>query len=471
MVSATADEYDARLCAPFTRDLKISGAALSTLGDLVAPETVCASDGNAAHLDELQFDLGEGPCWDAVSNQRPVLEDDVRDAPRGTWPAFIDAIQSTPVRAMFAFPLTLGPLHVGAVDLYRKVPGQLADGEYARAVGLAATAARLVLRRILLSLSEPADTAAPEILPAAVSPGDGSGDRPTRRRPRGRRTHHPSTRLFDWQAGAGDLRRHPGVPAGFLGRGEHRAGLCARWRVVRHTEEDARESTLLESFAMLADNLVTGYDPIDLLQTLVERCQAVLDASEAGILLQDERGQLDVVAATAERVRLIELLQLDPDGGPCAECFRTGRPVLIPEMDEIDPRWSRFGAIASREGILSVYCVPLRLRRQTIGSLNLFSEHAGMPPELDQVAAQAMADVATISILQRREAQEGELIREQLQQALDSRVLIEQAKGVVSYQRRIPVDQAFQLIRSYARNNRERLDDVARRIVGRDLDL
>lgn len=162
MVSATADEYDARLCAPFTRDLKISGAALSTLGDLVAPETVCASDGNAAHLDELQFDLGEGPCWDAVSNQRPVLEDDVRDAPRGTWPAFIDAIQSTPVRAMFAFPLTLGPLHVGAVDLYRKVPGQLADGEYARAVGLAATAARLVLRRILLSLSEPADTAAPE---------------------------------------------------------------------------------------------------------------------------------------------------------------------------------------------------------------------------------------------------------------------------------------------------------------------
>lgn len=235
--------------------------------------------------------------------------------------------------------------------------------------------------------------------------------------------------------------------------------------------EETRDAALLESFAMLADNLVSGYDVIDLLQTLVERCQEVLDASQAGILLEDEAGRLDVVAATDERVRLIEMLQLDGDGGPCAECFRTGRPVLIPAVDEIEPRWSRFGAMASKEGILSVYCVPLRLRRLTIGSLNLFSDHEGMPPHLDQVAAQAMADVATISILQRREAHDSQVVREQLQHALDSRVLIEQAKGVVSYKRRIPVDQAFQLIRSYARSNRLRLDDVARRIVGRELDL
>jgi GAF domain-containing protein len=235
--------------------------------------------------------------------------------------------------------------------------------------------------------------------------------------------------------------------------------------------EETRDATLLESFAMLADNLVSGYDVVDVLQTLVERCQAVLDASEAGILLRDEHGDLDVVAVTAERVRLMELLQLDGDGGPCAECVRIGRPVLIPEIGDIDPRWSRFGDLASEAGILSVYCVPLRLRRQTIGSLNLFSEHEGMPPHLDQVAAQAMADVATISILQRREAHESEAVREQLQRALDSRVLIEQAKGVVSYTRRIPVDEAFQLIRVYARSNRERLDEVAGRIVRRELNL
>ncbi|MGA0568320.1 GAF and ANTAR domain-containing protein [Rathayibacter sp. KR2-224] len=155
------DERDDTLCGPFTRRLRISGVAVSTLGNLVAPETVCATDGHAAKLDELQFDLGEGPCWDAVSSQQPVIEEDIRDSPKGSWPAFVEAIQSTPVRAMYAFPLTLGPLHIGAVDLYRKAPGVLADGELAEAIGLAETTARLVLRRVLLSLSEPAEAAVP----------------------------------------------------------------------------------------------------------------------------------------------------------------------------------------------------------------------------------------------------------------------------------------------------------------------
>jgi hypothetical protein len=161
MVSVRGDDHETTLCAPFTSRLKISGVSVSTLGDLVAPETMCASDKNAAHLDELQFDLGEGPCWDAVSSQRPVIEADVRDAPIGVWPAFIDAIQRTPVRAMFAFPLTLGPLRIGAVDLYRQAPGDLAHGEYAKAVGLAEAAARLLLRRILLSLNEPEEDTPP----------------------------------------------------------------------------------------------------------------------------------------------------------------------------------------------------------------------------------------------------------------------------------------------------------------------
>lgn len=161
MVSAGMDERDDTLCAPFARRLGITGVAVSTLGNLVPPETVCASDGQAARLDELQFDLGEGPCWDAVSSQRPVIEEDIRDAPTHDWPAFVDALQSSPVRAMFAFPLTLGPLHIGVVDLYRKAPGVLAEGELAEAIGLAEATARLVLRRVLLSLTDPPDAAVP----------------------------------------------------------------------------------------------------------------------------------------------------------------------------------------------------------------------------------------------------------------------------------------------------------------------
>ncbi|GAA1447196.1 GAF and ANTAR domain-containing protein [Leifsonia poae] len=236
-------------------------------------------------------------------------------------------------------------------------------------------------------------------------------------------------------------------------------------------KEDIREAQLLESFATLADTLVAGYDILDLLQTLVERCQALLTATQAGILLADGNGSLDVVASTDERSQLIELMQLGPDGGPCVECYVSGHAVSVPSIDDLQTHWTSFRDAALAQGFHSIHAFPLRLRNVTIGSLNLFRDEQGELDKLDTVAAQAMADVATIGILQERAVAEGDVIRSQLQRALDSRVIIEQAKGVISYRHRIPVDEAFNRIRGHARSQQLPLTAVARDIVERRLAL
>lgn len=236
-------------------------------------------------------------------------------------------------------------------------------------------------------------------------------------------------------------------------------------------QETTREGRILETFAVLADSLVADYDVVDLLQALVERCQGLLDISQAGILLADGAGELHVVASTDERSGLIELMQLGPDGGPCVECFRTGAAVSVDDLSTVQDTWVQFCAAADREGFRAVHAFPLRLRRTTIGSLNLFGDEPGRMDELDAVAARAMADVATIGILQQRALAESDTVRHQLQHALDSRVIIEQAKGVVSYRHRIPVEEAFVLIRSHARRHEIALTAVARQIVRRELVL
>lgn len=237
------------------------------------------------------------------------------------------------------------------------------------------------------------------------------------------------------------------------------------------TTETNREERLLRAFVTLADTLVAGYDVVDLLQGLVERCIELLDATDAGILLVGGDGRLEVVASSDERSQLIELLQLNSDAGPCVECYRTGKPVSLPEIDTGADQWPSFRDQSLAQGIHAVHAVPLRLRETTIGSLNLFHEKRGELSEFDLNAAQALADVATIGILQERTIQESEQVRQQLQHALDSRVVIEQAKGVVSYLNRISVSDAFALIRSYARSQRLGIGLVAEDIVARRLTL
>ncbi|NEN05147.1 GAF and ANTAR domain-containing protein [Diaminobutyricibacter tongyongensis] len=232
-----------------------------------------------------------------------------------------------------------------------------------------------------------------------------------------------------------------------------------------------REAEIIRTFATLADSMVAGFDAVDLLQTLVERSAELLDATDAGILLADGTGRLEVVASTDERSQLVELMQLGPGGGPCVECFTTGIPVAIPDISAARDRWADFCDAALAQGFHALHAVPLRLREKTIGSLNLFRDQAGELGEFDLAAAQALADVATIGILQERAVRESDVITQQLQRALDSRVIIEQAKGVVAYVNDVPVDEAFRVIREYARDHQRGIVEVAADIVQRRLTL
>lgn len=231
-----------------------------------------------------------------------------------------------------------------------------------------------------------------------------------------------------------------------------------------------REGQLVEAFVTLADTLVVGYDLVDLLHTLVSQCVPLFDASAAGIILTDDE-DFEVIASTNERSRLVEILQLRSGSGPCVESVITGRAVAVADIDASGPKWPQFRAGALEQGFGSMFSVPMRLRATTIGSLNLFWDRTGGLPAEDGGTVQALADVATIGILQERAIRQGDVARQQLQYALSSRVVIEQAKGVVAYTRTATMDEAFTLIRQYARSNGLPLADVAARIVNGDLAL
>jgi GAF domain-containing protein len=232
-----------------------------------------------------------------------------------------------------------------------------------------------------------------------------------------------------------------------------------------------RDARLLRTFAMLADTMVDDYDIVELLQSLVDACRDLLNTTAAGILLADGRGDLELVASTSEASRLVEIMQLGAQAGPCIECYRTGAAISVPSIADVPHEWASFRDSALDQGFASVEALPLRLREATIGTLNLLRSETGSAPEADMVAARAFADVATIGILHERSIRESEVLSQQLQLALSSRVVIEQAKGVVSFTNGVPVDEAFDLIRGYARRHRLALSDVAGRLVRRELTL
>jgi GAF domain-containing protein len=235
--------------------------------------------------------------------------------------------------------------------------------------------------------------------------------------------------------------------------------------------EMTRTERLFDAFATLADTLVAGYDVLDLLQSLVEYCHELLDVDSAGILLANADGELEVVASTNEANTLVEIMQLDANAGPCLESFRTRAVVSVPDIDVDSDRWPDFAAIAGAQGIHSVYAIPLRLRQTTIGTLNLMREQRGEINRYDIRAAQALADVATIGILQERTIRDASTIRDQLQRALSSRIVIEQAKGVVAETAKVSMDTAFDRIRSHARKHQTPLSEVARQLVAGEVRL
>lgn len=232
-----------------------------------------------------------------------------------------------------------------------------------------------------------------------------------------------------------------------------------------------REQRLVDAFATLADTLVLGYDVVDLLQTLVEDCRDILDITAAGILLADSAGELEVVASTSEASNLVEVMQVDAKAGPCMEAFTTRRPVRLPDLDVDPDRWPEFRAEALTQGFHAVFALPLRLREDVIGTLNLLRAEPGDMAETDLRAAQALADVATIGILHERSLRDSAVVQDQLRGALASRVIIEQAKGFLANRDKVSTEIAFTHLRSFSRANNLRLSDVALGVVEQTLSV
>lgn len=230
-----------------------------------------------------------------------------------------------------------------------------------------------------------------------------------------------------------------------------------------------RAELLARTFVDVADTLVADFDVVDFLTLLTARTAELFEQSEAGLLLADLAGRVNVAASSSHRMELLELFEIQQDEGPCLDCYRSGEPVRCPDLSVAMDRWPRFAPEAIAHGYGSVYALPMRLRSQVIGSLNLLREAQGDLDANDLVVAQALADVATIGILQQRAAAEQRLLAEQLQYALDSRVTIEQAKGVMAEYARLDMDAAFDALRTYARNKNERLVDVAHAVATRTL--
>ena len=232
-----------------------------------------------------------------------------------------------------------------------------------------------------------------------------------------------------------------------------------------------RESLISSTFLQLADTLVADFDLIDLLTMLADRCVELVDADAVGILLADNDGNLRVMAASSEQARLLELFQLQNEQGPCVEAFTSGQPVNCTELRDSIERWPKFTPYAVGAGFECVYALPLRLRDTTIGAMNLFRTQAGTMPAADVELAQALADVASVAILQDHATRQTRVRDLQLQSALDSRVVIEQAKGMLSERTGMDMAEAFNLIRHHASVSNLRLTGVAEQIVVGTLSL
>jgi hypothetical protein len=233
----------------------------------------------------------------------------------------------------------------------------------------------------------------------------------------------------------------------------------------------SRESLLTRTFVELADTLVDEFDVVELLTTLADRCVEVLDVSAAGLMLAAPEGELRAVASSSEAMRLVELFELQSQEGPCLDCFRTRQPVLNQHLGQVEDRWPRFKSVALEAGFHSVHALPMRLRGDIIGALSLFRSDRGDLEEADIVTGQALADVATITILQHRAVLETQLVNAQLSHALNSRIVIEQAKGVLAERERLTMEDAFSRMRNHARNNNFKLIEVAERVVAGTLSV
>lgn len=227
----------------------------------------------------------------------------------------------------------------------------------------------------------------------------------------------------------------------------------------------SKQTLLGETMVTLADNLVNDFDVIELLTMLADRCVSILDVSAAGLMLAGPDGNLRVIASSSEQMRLLELFELQTDQGPCLESFQTGEPVTHRDLTTATARWPKFAEEAIAAGFRSVHAVPLRLRGNVIGALNLFHTELDGIDDEELQAARALADIATIAILQYRATIGSHELIDQLNTALNTRILIEQAKGIIAERQHLDMERSFAALRQHARDHNLRLADVAAALV------
>ncbi len=232
---------------------------------------------------------------------------------------------------------------------------------------------------------------------------------------------------------------------------------------------DVREHDIIKAFVDLSNELADTYDILELLGNLTTNAAHLLDVASAGLLLADQRGVLHLAAASSERTHELEVFQLQRAQGPCLDCYRTGELVTVANLADEKQRWPQFTAAAQSLGFGSVHAVPMQLRGNRLGALGLFGDRPGLLGAGDLALAQALVHVASVAIVNEKSAADRDLVNAQLQHALNSRVVLEQAKGVLAHAGRLDMDDAFTVLRRYAREHGEQLSVVARRVVQRDL--
>ena len=232
----------------------------------------------------------------------------------------------------------------------------------------------------------------------------------------------------------------------------------------------SREAEINRAFVALASRLVDGFDVVDLLSELTERCTGLLDIASAGLLLADASGTLHVLAASSERTRLLEIFQLQRAQGPCRDCYLSGASVSVADLASMQERWPDFVPRARDLGFASVHALPMRLHDRVLGALGLFGTSVGTLAPDDLALGQAMADVASVALVQDMSARDAGAYNEHLQAALTNRVLLEQAKGVLAQLGDIDVADAFTVLRRYARAEGVTLSTVARAVAAREVD-
>lgn len=239
----------------------------------------------------------------------------------------------------------------------------------------------------------------------------------------------------------------------------------------RRVSSQQRELRLSTAFGKLAGMLAADFDMVELLQTLVEECKELSGTQAGAVLLVDPHGDLRLVASTSAEVDLVEITQLTAGSGPCLECFHSGTAIGFEDTDGTDDKWPEFQSAMKKQGFRSLHSTPVRLRDNVLGAMALLGTKAGSLTESDAAVAQALADVAAIGVVQQRNPRELQTVATRLQQALDDRIVIEQAIGMLSQLHSITVDQAFRALQTYARENSSTIRTTAEKVTDRTIDL